>query len=300
MASAAGHNPRARILGGRAVRPGETGDGGSEMRLGTVAGAAALGALLAAGTAAAQQKIVVCGTGDSQEVLRQLGAAFEKANPGSTVEVPDSIGSTGGIEATAKGECDLGRVARPLKDKEKALDLTYSVFAFSPVVFVVDPAAGVDGLSRQQILDVFSGRATSWKALGGADLAIAVVNREAKDSSRGVLNERLESFRAILEPVGATAQKTPLAVQMLTSTSGAIGYLPQAVTKGTQLRVLKVDGVEPTPAAVVQEKYAYVAPFGLVWKGQLVGKAKAFSDFIRSEAGQKVLLDYGVVPAKML
>ncbi len=270
------------------------------MRISRIVGAAAVGVLLAAGGASAQEKLVVCGTGDSQTVLRNLGAAFGKVNPSTAVEVPDSIGSTGGIEATARGECGLGRVARQLKDKEKGLGLSYGVFAFSPVVFVADAAAGVDGLTRQQILDIFSGKTTAWKAVGGADLPIAVVSREAKDSSRGELNDHLEGFKAIESPVGVTANKTPEAVELLTKTKGAIGYLPLAMTRGTQLRVLKVDGVEPSPAAVLQGKYLTVTPFGLVWKGELGGAAKGFYDFIRSEAGQKILIDYGVVPAKML
>jgi len=270
------------------------------MRLGKALAAAAVGVLLATGTAGAQERVVVCGTGDSQEVLRQLAAAYGKAHPGTTVEVPDSIGSTGGIEATAKGECDLGRVARQLKEKERGLGLSYGVFAFSPVVFVADPASGVAGLSRQQVLDIFSGKITSWRAVGGADLPIAVVNREAKDSSRGQINESLAGFKEIADPVGSTATKTPEAVDLLKKSPGAIGYLPLAMTKGTQLRVLGVDGTEPSPAAVVQGKYGIVTPFGLVWKGELKGEAKAFNDFIKSDAGKKILIDYGVVPAKML
>ena len=69
----------------------------------------------------------LCGTGDSQELLRTLGAAFEKANPGVSIVVPDSVGSDGGIKAAAAGECDFGRVARPLTDQEKELKLTYRV-----------------------------------------------------------------------------------------------------------------------------------------------------------------------------
>ena len=46
-------------------------------------------------------------TGDNQELLRTLGAAFEKVNPGVSIAVPDGIGSDGGIKAAAAGECDL-------------------------------------------------------------------------------------------------------------------------------------------------------------------------------------------------
>jgi len=59
----------------------------------------------------AEETVVVCGTGDSQSLLRRLATEFERKNPGIKIEVPESIGSSGGIKATAKGECDIGRVA---------------------------------------------------------------------------------------------------------------------------------------------------------------------------------------------
>ena len=48
------------------------------------------------GALRAEDIVLVCGTGDSQEVLRTLGAAFEKTNPGTTVVVPTASGATAG------------------------------------------------------------------------------------------------------------------------------------------------------------------------------------------------------------
>lgn len=258
-------------------------------------------ALLAfATTGLAAEKVRVCGTGDSQELLRKLGAAFEQANPGVTVEVPDSIGSDGGVKAAAAGECEIGRIARPLKEKERELNLTYRVFAFSPVVIVVNTDVTVSELSGKQIVDIYSGKVKSWGDVGGVAAPITVVSREAKDSSRGQLNDRIEGFKAVESPVGVIAKTTPEALDTLVKTTKAIGYLPAAMVTDKPLKVLKVDGVAPTPGNVAQGKYPIVAPFGLVWKGHLKGGAAKFFEFLKSAGGKKIIIDYGVVPAELM
>jgi phosphate transport system substrate-binding protein len=254
----------------------------------------------AVGIAAAQEKVSLCGTGDSQDLLRTLGSAFEKANPGVAVVVPDSVGSDGGIKAAASGECDFGRVARALKDQEKGLGLTFKVFAYSPVVIVADPAAGIENLDSKQLVQIFSGKVAAWTEVGGKGGKIAVVNREAKDSSRGVLNQHIEGFKAIENPVGVTAAKTPEAVDLLSKTPNAVGYLPSAMTKGMKLQVVKVNGVAPTAANVVQGAYAIAAPFGLVWKGELKPAAGRFFQFLKSAEGKKIIIGHGTVPADLM
>jgi phosphate transport system substrate-binding protein len=252
------------------------------------------------GIASAQEKVSLCGTGDSQELLRTLGQAFEKANPGVSIVVPDSVGSDGGIKAAAAGECDFGRVARTLKDTEKTLNLTFKVFAFSPVVIVSDPAVGVDNLTSKQIVDIFSGKIVTWTEVGGKGGKIAVVNREGKDSSRGVLNQHVEGFKAVENPVGAVAVKTPEAVDLILKTPMAVGYLPAAVLQGHKFKVLNLNAVAPTAANVAQGKYALAAPFALVWKGELKPAANRFFQFTKSAEGKKIIIDYGTVPADLL
>lgn len=137
----------------------------------------------------AQEKIVVAGTGDSLQILRLLAGAFESANPGKKIEVPDSIGSSGGIKSLAEGKCDLARAAQPLKLKEMSNNLTYKEFAFSPVVFAVSAnVKGFDNLANEQVTGIFSGEINSWDMLGGEKSKIYVAMREEGDSSleRGV------------------------------------------------------------------------------------------------------------------
>ena len=103
----------------------------------------------------AKDKIIVGGTGACQDLLRALARGFMSSNSG-TVEVPNSIGSSGGIKAMAKGTIDIGRVARKRKDSEKGYNLTYKEFALSPIVFGTKADVGVTNLSASDICKIYS------------------------------------------------------------------------------------------------------------------------------------------------
>ena len=145
----------------------------------------------------AQETLVIAGTGDSQALLRNLGAIFEKSHPDVTIEVPNSIGSGGGIKAVGRGEAGLGRTARALKEKEKP-GLTDVAFARSPVVFATNTSVHeVLDLSREQILAIYSGKINNWKEVGGPDGKIYPLSREEGDSSRETIDKNLAGFKEL-------------------------------------------------------------------------------------------------------
>ncbi len=244
----------------------------------------------------AEEKIVICGTGDSQRMLEALAAAFEKANPGTKVDIPDPIGTSGAIKAIAEGRANLGRTARPIKEKEKVYNLNYKVFANTPVVFAVNPnVKGVDNLTFEQIVGIFSGKITSWAALGAEDRKIYLAQREKGDSSRTVLEENLPGWKEIEQFPGEEIFTTPEAISTVVKYENTIGYLPLSALKGTNLLVMKVGGVYPSMDNVMNGSYKLVIPLGLVWKGELKGLAKDFVDFIFSPEGKKIIAENGAV-----
>ncbi|UCG79126.1 MAG: substrate-binding domain-containing protein [Nitrospirota bacterium] len=256
---------------------------------------------LALPTAYAAEEITICGTGDSQALLRMLAASYEEEHPGSKINVPDSIGSKGGIKATAKGDCELGRVARPIKDSEMKYGLEYKVFAFSPVVFAVNKSVKkIPGLSGIQVLNIFSGRTTNWKELGGPDMMIKVINREPGDSSRSVLMKNLPGFEKIKDPVGIVIEhNTPLTIETISTNKGAIGYIPLSSVDRAHMRILKLDGVAPTKYRVWRQEYKPVSPLGIIWKGELQGLAKSFFDYLFTSEVQARISRVGLIPAKL-
>src|SRR5918911_1717118 len=121
----------------------------------------ALAALLAAGLAfgpAAASELPVVGTGDGIELLRALGAAYTADHPQTSILVPPSIGSGGGVAAVGSEKDVLARIARPLSDSERALGLTATPVFRLPSAFFVHRSAGVTSLTTQQLADIYAGK----------------------------------------------------------------------------------------------------------------------------------------------
>ena len=242
--------------------------------------------------------LVIPGTGDSQLLLHKLAQLYTKNRPGITVEIPESVGSGGGIRSVLTGKNEIARVARPLTEKENAQGLKSRIFAQAPVVFAVNPGVvGVENLSLEQIIGIYSGRIQHWDALG-SNGKIYVMNREEGDSSRTVLENLIPGFKEISTPAGAIVYSTPEAVQTLMASPNTIGYLPLPSTVGTGVRVLQVQDVVPSAANVRQKKYQMVIPFALVWKDTLSLRAQDFLNFLSSPAARKLMLDNGAIPVE--
>lgn len=257
-----------------------------------------LGIFFFAGVIAnAQDTLVIAGTGDSQALLRRLGPIFEKGHPGTTIEVPDSVGSGGGIKAVSRKEAGLGRTARPLKEKEKP-GLSEVVFARSPVVFATNASVqGVKGLSQEQILAIYSGKITNWKDVGGPDAKIYPISREDGDSSRETINNNLPGFRelSLVSKEFFTTGETAEAIQNHNHT---IGYLPLSMAIDYGLNPLTIDGKVADAEHVNNDSYPYVTSLYLVKNATPSPLAEQFIEFLLNDEVSSLMLKQGVLPVK--
>ena len=250
-------------------------------------------------TVLAEDRIIVNGTGDNQELLRTLAAVFEKANKGTKIEIPDTIGTNGGIKMVAEDKCDLARVARPFNDKEKVYNLNYKLFANCPVVFVASPSVkGIENLSYEQIVGVFSGKIASWDALGGGKQKIYIAQREVGDSCRNILGQNIPGWKEIETFPGVEIFNTPELISTIVRHENTIGFAPLSMLKGTGLTPMKVAGVQPSVESIRNGSYKLFVPFAFVWKGELKGLSKTFVDFVFSPEAQAIITEYGAVPVQ--
>src|SRR3972149_3381717 len=125
-----------------------------------------------------ENEITVSGTGSNEGIVKELAEAFMKESPGTIINVPPSIGTDGGINGCKEGKFELGRIGRPLKDTEKNLGLSELLFCKMPVVIIVNENVKIKNLSTKQICDIFAGKITNWKEVGGEDKKIYVVSRD--------------------------------------------------------------------------------------------------------------------------
>lgn len=238
----------------------------------------------------AQEKIIVGGTGACQDLVRALAKAFMAENNG-VVDVPDSIGSSGGIKAAASDTVNIGRIARKLKDSEKKYNLKYREFALSPVVFGTKSDVGVVNLSSSDICKIYSGEITNWKEVGGKDMKIYVIGREKGDSSLDEILKSLKGFDKVKFPESIIiALKDQEMIDKIKGKEGTIGFGTLSNFESSNLKVFSIDNISPTLANVQGGKYKIFSSFAFVYK-DISGLSKKFIDFVFSSKGKKIIND---------
>lgn len=111
-------------------------------------------------------KVVVAGSSSVTPPMEKLKEAYLKLNPNAVIEIQLSD-STTGMNAARDGICDIGMASRELKDSERKSGLNPVVMAMDGIAVIVNRANPVNGLSSEQIRNVFTGSVTDWSALSG-------------------------------------------------------------------------------------------------------------------------------------
>jgi phosphate transport system substrate-binding protein len=252
-------------------------------------------------TSVSGKQLVILGTSASEVILQELATAFNAENPGSEVVIPPSVGSGGGINLVASEENMLGRVARPLKKSEQDHGLKHLVFAKDMIVFAVGSKVGVANLSSQQLADLYSGKVSNWKEVGGNDTRVRLLVRNPEDSAYGIIKHHLKPFQGIeFSPKAKVMFHDYDQVNALNKFSSAIGWISHSTLKivDPSVKPIAIDGIAPTQQNVYDGKYALAFEYALVYKeGQLRGLARKFVEYIFSKEGNRVLVGEGLVPA---
>lgn len=234
------------------------------------------------------------GSTSMEKVIGALGESFEGSNSGVTFTY-NPTGSGSGITAVAEGRCDIGLSSRSLKDEEKAQGLTETVLALDGIAIIVNPDNPVDDLDLETIGKIYMGEITNWKDIGGDDLEIVLVGREAGSGTR-------DGFESITGTKDACKYRQELTStgDVITTVAGnpaAIGYASLASVKET-VKALLVGGVAPNEETVRNGSYVVQRPFVLVTKSDtaLSGTAQKFFDYITSPEANEIISSAGAVP----
>ena len=244
-------------------------------------------------------EITEAGSTTVQPLAEKLAEAFSAQYPDVEITVQGG-GSSVGVKSAGEGTVDVGAASREVKESElqEFPDLKVYTIARDGIAIVAHPDVPLDGLTKEQVKDIFAGEITNWNEVGGPDKPIVVVSREEGSGTRAAFEEMVMGKEgppivdtAILQPsngaVRTTVSTTPDSIGFL-----SFGYLDESV------KTLAIDGVEPTEANAASGAYPIVRPLNLLTKGEPSGVVKAWLDFILGEEGQQIVADEGYIPVK--
>ncbi|MFF5975241.1 substrate-binding domain-containing protein [Streptomyces sp. NPDC012769] len=266
----------------------------------------------------AQGTLTVTGSTAFAPVVRDLARQYEKDCEGATVVV-DAHGSAAGIrELAARGaETAHGSPALiALSDGRKPgghPQLRENMVAVSLYTLVLNDAVPLENLTLEQVRRLYSGDITNWRALGGPDLPVRLVSRDANSGTREVFqrrvlgrNEPAHSSRdcAHKDDPGARVVRCELdsteqVLSMVAALPGALGYTELRSGTGLAgLHRIAVDGRRPNLDEIGASPYPYrEIEYAYTW-GQPPADSltSSFLTYLSRGAGQAVISTHGHLP----
>ena len=239
-----------------------------------------------------------------------IAALFDVTQEDAESQVAHST-TYGSFDNLMEGKCDI-IFSTPLSNeqfntaKSKNIELELVPVVYEGFVFVVNASNPVDTLTQQQIKDIYSGKITNWKELGGNDAEIVAYQRNATSGSQNYMTAFMEGSK-LMEPktdfIPASMSGLMDAVATYDNAENAIGYSVYAYAadmygNGNEIKFIKVDGVEPTKATMASKEYPL-----LNYNYAIYNKAKEDSttvdelcEWLLTYNGQEAMSKAGYIP----
>lgn len=227
-------------------------------------------------------------------VMKKAAEAIMSANPDIRITVAGG-GSGVGVQKVGEGLVQIGNTGRALKDSEVAkYGLETFPFAIDGVAVAVNPSNKVTALSKQQVKDVFAGKITNWKELGGNDAPISLYVREDGSGTRETFEERALDKGTSVQSANVVnsngAMKTAIAQDPNAIGYVGIGHLDSSI------RGVTVDGMVPSQKNASDGTYTITRLLYMNTKGKPQGLTALFIDYIYSEDGKAFTASSGYIP----
>lgn len=237
-------------------------------------------------------KVTLGGSTSVEKVIGALSESFMQEYPDVDVTY-DPTGSGAGITGAQEGTLDIGLSSRALKDDETGL--TATTFALDGIAIVVNPENAVSDLSLEQIKGLADGTITNWSEVGGADVPVVLIGREAGSGTR-------DGFESIVGVKDACKYESELTstgavIAAVASNPNAFGYASLSAVDET-VKPVTVEGVAASEATVQDGSYKIQRPFVFVTKegAALSEAAQAFMDYATNAQVNELIQGAGAVP----
>jgi len=229
--------------------------------------------------------------------MTELSKAYTKK---TGVEVKLSGGgATKGIRSAAKGTIHIGGACRvSLEQHAEERDAFQIPVAWDALVAFVHKDNPVNNVSFKQLNNIYLGKITNWKELGGNDAPIELYVRRGKLSGVGrTLRELVfANYNQEFKATYIVKSSGPVEKGVVKNING-LGVSGISSAKKRKLKLLKLDGKAPTYENIKNGSYALYRPLYLVIKrGNKTPLVRDFVKYAVSDEGQDIIRSQGTVP----
>lgn len=252
---------------------------------------------------------------DGATALYPVYSAFANAVYDEAAYSPADVVCTNTPNAYTKiinGECDIIFVAGPSEKQKQAAKNAGVELVFTPIgreafVFVVGKSNPVNGLTYQQLKNIYSGKTAHWKTLGWNEGGNIIAFQRPEGSGSQTALQRIMGSLPIQKPqplpddslIGTGSMMKQVSVEWR-GAQRAIGYSYRyyaiAMNPNPNAKLLEINGVYPAGEAITNGSYPFAANFYAVTNGPPTETVKQLIDWILSAEGQYLIEQTGYAP----
>jgi len=236
--------------------------------------------------------INVVGSTSVQPVAEKLAETYMKEHPNVKINVQGG-GSSVGIKGAQDGTANIGTSSKDLKPEDKT-GLEEFVLGQDGIVIAVNKENSASGLTKEQLKDVFSGKITNWKDVGGPDATINLITREDGSGTLDAFESIVMGKDTPIKSDAAVQTSTGAVTEAVKGNPNAIGFVSYA-SMSDDIKALSIGGVTPSDATIADGTYELQRPFIFLTKGAPTGEVKAFIDWVMGSEGDKILHEERII-----
>ncbi len=186
--------------------------------------------------------------------------------------------------------------------KQAGITLVKEPICWDAFVFITHKDNPVESLTVEQIRNIYSGKITNWKEVGGKDEKIRAFQREANSGSQTAMENLVMGGTDMIDPIEVKViegmGELVDAVAEYENETASLGYTYRYyidnLYKNNSIKTISVDGISPTDDNIRSEAYPFTTNYyGVYAKERPTGKA--FLDWILSEEGQACVKQAGYI-----
>lgn len=266
------------------------------------------------GTSSKPAMVQIKGSDTMVNLGQAWAEAYMKNNAGSNIAVTGG-GSGTGIAAMIQGTTDIAEASRAMKPeetklaKERGVDPVEHEVALDALSVIVNPANPISKLTIDQISDIFTGKITNWKQIGGPDQKIVLLSRDKNSGSHVFFLEHVlrRGNDKGPEEYASSALMMPSSEAIASQVStdkGTIGYVGLGYVdpkKHKALAIAKTAAgpyIMPSIDTAIDHTYPISRPLYWYTNGEPKGDIKSLLEFVLSPEGQKIVDKLGFAPVK--
>lgn len=243
----------------------------------------------------------VTGSGSSAlfPLAQDAADSFKEDHPDISITM-NAGGSGTGLKQVYDGSVDIGNSDVAAEEKLEAdqakelVDHKVCVISIAPVCNKDVTEGGVTNLTSSEIQDIFTGKTTNWKEVGGPDEKITLVTRPSTSGTRALFQEYALNGAEEAENSALETDDSGTLLQSVKDTKGAIGYVALSYLSGNDtVSALSIDKVEPTLENTYSGKWKVWGYEHMYTKGEAKGAVKEYIDYVMSDDYAKKMESLG-------